>query len=299
MTIEPIHPAPFLELEQLKITIKKKTVINDVSLTISEAEHLAFLAPPHSGKSALLKTMIGLVHADHGSAHILGLDCWSESLEVRRRCGYIPAVPVYEDGLSVNDLLAFSASLGREEADWDYVEALVDRFQLNPRKRLAALSRTEIKLAAFILAFMTHPRVVLMDEPYAGLDDEGCEIINSLLDECQAEKLTLVAAISGPTQIGQVFKKVALLQQGNLVSVISADKLTTQVVRKVEITFGTKPPIEQLTRSGLVRQLSWEGTTLRGFVIGPSGAFLKTLEGCEILDIKSWEADLEDIIRVV
>jgi ABC-2 type transport system ATP-binding protein len=291
--------SPFLEINQLSIALRKKVVINDLSLSINQVEHLAILAPPRSGKSTLLKILVGLVCPQKGTAKILGLDCWRQSIEVRRHCGYIPAVPVYDGQQSVNDLLNFSASLGRDHADWDYVQSLVDRFHIDPRKRIATLAPVEVKLVAFVLAFMTHPKVIFLDEPYTGLDDDGREIIHTFLDECIPGMQTLIAAITDPTQIGKAFKKIALLKQGNLVSVINADQLMSQTVRKVEITFGTRPPFEQISKSGLTRDLSWEGTTLRCFVIGPWGAFLKTLEGCEIVDIKSWEADLEEIIQTV
>jgi ABC-2 type transport system ATP-binding protein len=291
--------APFLELDQVSIAFRKKAVINNMSLKINQAEHLAILAPGHSGKSTLLKMMMGLVRPGSGSLKILGLDSWTQSFEVKRRCAYVPASPVYDGTLSVNDLLTFSASLGRDHADWDYVQTLADRFQVEPRKRIATLTPMEVKLVAFILAFMTHPEVVIMDEPYTNLDNEGRDIIMALLEECLPGVMTLIAAVTSPTQIGKIFKKVVLLQDGNLVSVVNSDHLMTQMVRKVEITFGTRPPLEQITRSGLVRQLSWEDTTLRCFVIGPSGPFLRTLDGCEILDIKSCEADLEEFIRTV
>jgi ABC-2 type transport system ATP-binding protein len=290
---------PAVTLNQIKVAYGKKRVIDHFSLSINPGDHTALLGIKGSGKTTLINVMMGLIRPTGGQALAAGFDCWKQSLEVRRRCGYVPAVPVYDKDYSINDLLNFSAGLGRGNADWDLVQSLVDRFHLDPRKRIALINPMEIKLTGFILGFMTHPEIVFLDEPYTGLDDEGSEIVNAFLEELKPRGQTLIAALTHPSQSGQVFKEIALIRGGNLVSVVKADKLAGQTVRKVEIKFGAKPLLEKLIKSGMIRQLSWEGTTLRCFVIGPSGQFLKAIDGNEVLDIKSWEADLEETIQVV
>ena len=57
------------------------------------------------------------------------------------------------------------------------------------------------------------------------------------------------------------------------------------MVRKVEVKFGTKPPLDQLIKTGVVHQLSWEDTTLRCFVVGPPGPFIKALQDCEVFGL--------------
>jgi ABC-2 type transport system ATP-binding protein len=294
-----MDPSPIIKLEQLKITLNHKAVINDFSLSVNPGEHLVLLGSKGSGKSTLLKTLMGFIRPESGLAQLAGYDCWKQSLEIRHHCGYIPAIPVFDKELTINDLLNLSAILGREQSDWDYIQSLADRFHLQPRKRVASLTPAEVKLTGFILGFMFHPDVILVDEPYLSLDEDAKESIDAFLNDLPTTGQTLVAAISDPSQVGQSFNKVALLLQGTLVSVTHAERLAGQLVRKVEITFGAKPPLEKLTKSGMIRQLSWDGTTLRCFVIGPSGTFLKAIEGFDVLDIKSREADLDEIIQAV
>jgi len=292
-------PLQSVKIDRLKIAFGKKVVINNFTLSMNAGDHLALLGVDGSGKSTLIHTLMGFIRPAGGLAQIAGFDCWKQSIDIRRCCGYVPAVPALDKDLSINDILNFSARLEGKPTDWDSVQSLVDRFHLDPRKRVASLSLMEVKFTAFILCFMTHPQIVLLDDPFLSLDDDGTDVLNVFLEEAFSEGQSLFAAISHPSQAGRVFKKIALLQEGELVSIVDSERLAGQIVRKVEVIFGAKPPLEQLVKSGMIRQLSWEGTTLRCCVVGPSGPFLNAINGYDVLDIKSREADLEETIRAV
>ena len=291
--------SPAVSLDHLTISYGKNKAIQDFSLSIIPGDNLALLGIKGSGKSSLIYAMMGFIRPDGGKACVAGFDCWTQSLDVRRCCGYVPTFPNLDKAYSINELLTFSAGLRQGATDWDLVQSMVDRFHLDPRKTIRLIDPMEKKFTGFILAFMAHPEIVFLDEPFAGMDEEGSDMVNAFLEELIPGKQTLVAAITHPSQAGHIFKEIALIQNGNLVSVVNADKLTGQIVRKVEITFGAKPPLEQLIKSGLIRQFSWEGTTLKCLVIGPIGPFLKAIDGNNVLDIKSREADLEEIIHAV
>jgi ABC-2 type transport system ATP-binding protein len=289
---------PCIYMDALTIKVGEGLTVDNFSLSVSCGEKVAILGTETSGKSLLLKTLLGLIRPVSGQASLMDYDIQKDSIKVRKNCGYVPCKPVFDLTITVNDLFHFSAALGREDTDWDLIQSLVDRFKIDPRKKIPALNQSERKLLGTILAFMHHPKVLLLDEPLQGLTEEAEEALISFLEEMDKDQ-TLLMATSNAQLAGRLCKRVGLMDKGKLLSVVESNILLKQIVRKVEVTFGTKPSLEQLVKMGVVRQLSWEGATLHCLVVGALDPFIRSLQANEVLDFKSREADLEGLIQAI
>ena len=138
--------SPAVSLDHLTISYGKNKAIQDFSLSIIPGDNLALLGIKGSGKSSLIYAMMGFIRPDGGKACVAGFDCWTQSLDVRRCCGYVPTFPNLDKAYSINELLTFSAGLRQGATDWDLVQSMVDRFHLDPRKTIRLIDPMEKNL---------------------------------------------------------------------------------------------------------------------------------------------------------
>src|SRR5947209_10983550 len=112
---------------------------------------------------------MALLHADAGSARIAGLDCWQQSVEIKRLVGYLPAEPALDPNLTGGQILEYFGHL-RGGVDQAYLKQLVERLELDPTRKFRHYSSGNKRKVVLIQAFMHRRRLLILDEPSNGLD---------------------------------------------------------------------------------------------------------------------------------
>src|SRR3982074_3344139 len=123
-----------IEIDKLTKRYGSKRGIIDLSFGVEEGEVFGFLGPNGAGKTTTIRVLMALLRADAGSARIAGLDCWEQSLEIKRLIGYVPGEPALDPGLTGGQILEYFAHL-RGGVDQSYVKQLVQRSGLAPRPK--------------------------------------------------------------------------------------------------------------------------------------------------------------------
>lgn len=191
-------------------------VLSGVDLEVPRGAVFALLGRNGCGKTTLLRTCLGIYRRDAGALEVLGRDPEREGHLVHRRVGYVPEVPVFDERARVSDLLDLSARL---RAGWDrtYCHRLLDRFDLDPGKRVQPLSRGEKSKLSFLLAMGHRPEVLFLDDPTLGLDAVVLdEILVTLEEAVRQEGATVVIASHNYPDLEKVASHVGLLQSGRL-----------------------------------------------------------------------------------
>src|ERR1700732_2813117 len=116
-----------IEVERLTKNYGSKRGIADVSFQVEEGEVFGFLGPNGAGKTTTIRILMALLRADSGAARVAALDCWQQSVEIKRLVGYVPGEPALDPNLTGGQILEFFAHLrgGVEQA---YLKLLVQRF---------------------------------------------------------------------------------------------------------------------------------------------------------------------------
>src|SRR2546425_2648223 len=116
--------AAIIEVEKLTKSYGGKRGIADVSFRVEEGDVFGFLGPNGAGKTTTIRLLMALLHADAGSARIAGLDCWKQSLEIKRLIGYMPGEPALDPDLTGGQILRY-ISPPRRGVDQAYLHQLL------------------------------------------------------------------------------------------------------------------------------------------------------------------------------
>ena len=169
-------------------------VLRGVTLGVGQGEAVGLLGPNGSGKSTVLRILGTLLKPNAGSATINGLDIVRDSIGVREQVGYLAHTPgLYED-LTARENLKFAADmLGLPKSSAD---SSLERVGLGPvaNNRVRGFSAGMQRRLALARLIMRKPKVLLLDEPYSNLDEEGVELMNSVItDILEANGAALLA----------------------------------------------------------------------------------------------------------
>src|SRR6202521_6180614 len=161
--------AAIIEVDRLTKSYNGKRGIADVSFQVEEGEVFGFLGPNGAGKTTTIRILMALLRADSGAARIAVLDCWKQSVEIKRLVGYVPGEPSLDPNLTGGQILEFFAHL-RGGVDRTYLNQLIERFELDTSRKFRQYSTGNKRKVVLIQAFMHRPRLLILDEPTAARD---------------------------------------------------------------------------------------------------------------------------------
>ncbi len=183
------HTTHTLESKNLSKTIKKTTIVHDISVKVSSREIVGLLGPNGAGKTTSFYMICGLTDVTSGSVYIDGEDVTKMPLSIRAKMGigYLPQESSIFKDLSVEDNLFMAAEamkIDSKEAE-NRIEDLLSLFNIEPiRKRLGIqLSGGERRRVEIARALVAKPKFLLLDEPFAGVDPIAVEDIQGIVRE--------------------------------------------------------------------------------------------------------------------
>ena len=152
-----------------------KTVVDHVTMTVAEGEIVGFLGPNGSGKTTTIRIMCGLLTPDEGEGEVLGHDLRTESLKIKREVGYMTQKFSFYEDLTIAENLEFVARLYQLKPVAEYVDRTLEDLGLASRRNQLAgtLSGGWKQRLALAACIMHKPKLLLLDEPTAGVDPKA------------------------------------------------------------------------------------------------------------------------------
>ncbi|MBV9607828.1 MAG: ABC transporter ATP-binding protein [Solirubrobacterales bacterium] len=265
-----------------------------LDLEIHAGEVFGFLGPNGAGKSTTMRLLLDLIKPSSGSARVLGLDTSRESLEVRRRVGYLPGDLTLYPKLSGRAVLDYLAEL-RGGVDGRVRDALAERFGADLDRPVRELSTGNRRKLGLIQAFMHEPEVLILDEPIAGLDPLVQQSFHSLLAEVSAQGRTVFLSSHTLSEVERVTHRLAILRRGRLVVVDSLENLKRVAVQRLEIEFARPVDADEFRGLPGVTEARAEGRTVTLSFEGSVDPVVKAAARHEVRAIHPREDDLEEI----
>jgi ABC-type multidrug transport system ATPase subunit len=268
--------------------------ITNVTFNVDEGEIFGFLGPNGAGKTTTIRVLMGLLHPTSGSATIGGHDVWRESVEVKKIVGYLPSDPQLEPDLTGGQIIDYFSHL-RGDVDKAYVKSLVDRFELDTRKRFRDYSRGNKQKVGIVQAFMHQPKLLVLDEASSGLDPLNQIEFNKLLMETRADGRTVFLSSHILPEVEQVCDRVGIIREGALVRVDTVAALRDLRQHEVTLTFAAPVPASDFANLPGVHTATADGNTVKLIVTGDLGPIVKAAADHGATNFTTHEPSLEDV----
>jgi len=234
-----------IDVNGLAYRYGKTVALHGVELRIEEGELHALVGPNGSGKTTLLQILAGLRRPRTGRASVLGRDVSALSATDRQRLTYVAEGQRLPGWMRLEQLEAY---LGPLYPTWDHALArdLRTRFDLDPRRTLQAMSRGQQMKAALLCALAPRPRLVLMDEPFTGMDAAvKDDLVRGLLDSAGTEGWTVLLCSHDIGELEMFTDHVSVLVGGRLALSTSMDALRERFKRAEVLLAGDELRLEE------------------------------------------------------
>lgn len=223
--------------------------LNDVSLTIGKGEIVGLLGPNGAGKSTLMKIITCFIPPTKGTVSVEGYDIWEQSMEVRKRVGYLPEHnPLYLD-MYVKEYLGFVAGIhhitGQEASK--RIDEMIEMTGLGVEmhKKIGALSKGYRQRVGLAQAMIHNPSVLILDEPTSGLDPNQLIDIRRLIKNLGNEK-TVLLSTHIMQEVEALCDKVIIINKGVVVANDNIENLTKDSDNVLVVEFDGNVTIEML-----------------------------------------------------
>src|SRR5881296_930818 len=244
-----------IEVEKLTKNYGPFTAIRDVSFSVAPGDIVGFLGPNGAGKSTTMRILSCFMPASSGSARVAGYDVFRDSLEVRKRIGYLPEnVPLYGD-MRVGPYLDFVAEvkgIARRERK-SQVADVMDRCLITDvqNRLIGKLSKGYRQRVGLAQAIISDPHVLILDEPTIGLDPQQITEIRSLIKSLAGDHTVILSTHILP-EVSMVCSGVIIINKGSIVAQGPIDTLVEQFfpTARVEVEIlGPSPAVRERIRA--------------------------------------------------
>lgn len=208
--------------------------LRSVDLEVGQGRFLSIVGPNGAGKTTLLRILATLLKPTSGLVQIDGLDLSSRSAEIRRRLGFVSHQSLTYSKLTVEENLIFYARLYDVPAPKERVYSLLNLVGLTGRRHDPArtLSRGMQQRLSIARAIVHQPSIILLDEPYTGLDQQAGEMLRKLLQTITAESRTVIMTTHNLQRALELSDTIAILAKGRIVYEIANSSLTLDALRQ-------------------------------------------------------------------
>ena len=220
---------PIITVSNLSKLYGAQKALDSVSFTIDTPGVVGLLGPNGAGKSTLMKILCGYLSPTSGEAAVCGFDTCTQSMQVKRRVGYLPEHnPLYEE-MYVREYLAFTGELYGLDRLKERVESVLEQvgFGSESHKMIGALSKGYRQRVGVAQALLPEPEVLILDEPTTGLDPNQLEDIRALIRQLGQEK-TLILSTHIMQEAQAVCERIILLDKGRCVADAPTAELLAQ-----------------------------------------------------------------------
>jgi ABC-2 type transport system ATP-binding protein len=281
-----------IEVKNLTKYYGKVRGIDNLSFNVEDGEIFGFIGPNGAGKSTTIRLFCSLIYPTSGSATIFGKDAIKDGPEIRRDIGYLPSEVFYYDRMKVIDLLKYSASFYEKDCT-ERLLALAEIMELDLKRRIDDLSYGNKKKVGIVQGLLHQPKLLLLDEPTAGLDPLIQRNFFNLIKEENKNGATIFFSSHILSVVQQICDRVAIIREGEIVEIQDIKTLQKDNYKKISVMASdvdeTRFDIEG------VSNLEKEEGMLRFFYKGDINVITRLISEKEVSDVTIEEPTLEEI----
>ena len=237
---------PVIETRALRKAFGTVQALDGLDLVVRPGEVSGFLGPNGAGKSTTIRILLGMQRADSGHARVLGMDPWTEAVELHRRLAYVPGDVTLWPNLTGGETIDLLTRLHRTTADRRRRAELLERFELDPTRRTHTYSKGNRQKVALVAALLTDAELYLFDEPTSGLDPLMMAVFTEEVRALRDRGRTVLLSSHILGEVEALCHSVTIIRGGR------------------DVESGTLADLRHLTRSSVVLTSDIDPARLRG-----------------------------------
>ena len=251
---------PLIAVSGLVKTFGATRALDGLDLEVTPGEVHGFLGPNGAGKSTTIRVLLGLVRRDAGQVRVLGGDPWRDAVALHRRMAYVPGDVTLWPGLTGGEVIDL---LGRLQGGLDPVRraALLDRFDLDPRRRARTYSKGNRQKVALVAALASDAELFVLDEPTSGLDPLMEAVFQEEVRALRAQGRTVLLSSHVLAEAENLCDRLTIVRHGRTVQSGSLAEL--RHLTRTSVTVETTRPVRGLAELPGVHDLRTDGGRLR------------------------------------
>lgn len=272
----------------------EKRAVEGITFDVHPGEVMGFLGPNGSGKTTVMRMLMGLIKISSGEAFINGIDVRLRDGTSRSSVGYLPGTLRLPHRSTVHELLHFCGSM-RGNLDPVYLSQLIDRFNLDPSRKIGSLSKGTKQKVGVVQAFMHKPNVLILDEPTSGLDPIVQRDFEELLQETRNRGAAVLLSSHVMHEVETSAERVAILNKGSLLLVDSVHSLKDRMAHTLTFEFNSPVPIQDFQVIPGIQSVTSVNDSIVCTVVGAVAPALAVAAKLNAQDITAAAPSLEDI----
>jgi ABC-2 type transport system ATP-binding protein len=188
--------------------------LDHLDLEVEAGEVHGFLGPNGAGKTTTIRVLLGLLRADAGQVVMLGGDPWKDAVSLHRRLAYVPGEVNLWPNLTGGEVIDLLADLRGGDPDASRREELLERFQLDPTKKIRAYSKGNRQKVALVAAFSSDVELYLLDEPTSGLDPLMEAVFQEVVQEIRAAGRSILLSSHILSEVEALCDRITIIRAG-------------------------------------------------------------------------------------
>jgi polyether ionophore transport system ATP-binding protein len=281
-----------IQAEGLTKRYGETLALDGLDLSIEPGEVYGYLGPNGAGKTTTIRLLLGIHRPTRGRAALFGIDAWADPVEAHRRVAYVSGEPFLWPGMTGAETIEFLARL-HGGTDRAYRDELVQRFELDTKKKVRALSKGNRQKVQLVAALATRADLLVLDEPTSGLDPLMEMAFRECIREAKERGQAVFLSSHILSEVEALCDRVGILREGRLVDQGTLADLRHLSTQTVDVTFSDRVP--QLPPLPGVQVNQAGPNALRFEVSGSVGPVINALAGHPVTALVSREPSLEEI----
>ncbi|MET0683975.1 MAG: ABC transporter ATP-binding protein [Solirubrobacteraceae bacterium] len=249
-----------ISISGLVKTFGHARALDGLDLQVARGEVHGFLGPNGSGKSTTIRVLLGLLRADAGAVALLGGEPWRDAVRLHRRLAYVPGDVVLWPNLTGGETIDALGAL-RGGLDPARRAALIERFELDPRKRGRAYSKGNRQKVALVAALASDAELLILDEPTSGLDPLMEAAFQGCMREVRDAGRTVLLSSHILAEVEALCDRVSIIRAGRTVE--SGRMQDLRHLTRTSIEVETAAPVNGLASLDSVHGLQVDGLRAR------------------------------------
>jgi ABC-2 type transport system ATP-binding protein len=283
-----------VETEGLTVYYGRHRGIVDVNMVVRAGEIYGFLGPNGAGKTTTLRVLLDIIRPTQGQARVFGKDAQKDGVEIRQGIGYLPGELYLPSNMDGRRYLNMIGSIHGNQLEPAYRRELCQRLDLDISRRIREYSRGNKQKLALVAAFMSRPKLLLLDEPTTGLDPLIQQTVLELVREAKGEGRTVLFSSHVLPEVQAVCDRVGIIREGKLIKVERVDALTAQPFHRLRMRFSHVPDHQTFEFEG-VTEIGRDDHTLLLEVRQNLPAVMQAAAEHQITDIETQPVTLEEV----